>query len=533
MPARLTPELVRKYLDAGMWDTTSLNDYAFRNAQRTPDEVAFRDETGEIDWSEFRRRSSRLAAWLAERGVGRGDVVVVHLPNSIEFALALVAVAHVQAVFCPLQRRLSRRELLSAIEVSGAVAAIMLADGEGDTAAILEAPAAANLRSVLLAGPAPVGSEPRVTALASVLEREADAELVERLDLVERDPAAISRLMFTSGSTGRPKGVLHTDGTTLFANRAFAAAFGIDAAARQLLFMPAALNWGLFQVIQTLVTGSYLRFVDRFRAERVLATVEAERITHIGGPPTALVAILEAVGDVPRDLSSLASYSSAGAPASLALLGQARELLGCPVREGYGMTEVGWISFSDPYRERRDLAGAVGRPYQWMDLKLIDADGRPAEEGEIVVDGPTVCVGYLGDPEFLGDSWTADGWFRTGDLGAFEDGCLRIVGRLKDVIKHGGALVWPTEIEELLDTHPAVRESAVIGVPDEYFGENACACVVPMPGRELDLDGVVDYLRGKIADYKLPQRVEILDELPRTASGKVGKETLKEMTSGG
>jgi acyl-CoA synthetase (AMP-forming)/AMP-acid ligase II len=197
------------------------------------------------------------------------------------------------------------------------------------------------------------------------------------------------------------------------------------------------------------------------------------------------------------------------------------------------MTEVGWISTTDPCAPPEETVGSVGRPYTWMGVRVIDDAGHSVSagvEGEVIVGGPCVCVGYYRNPERNEASFMQDGSFRTGDVGLIDEaGQLRLVGRTKDLIKHGGASVFPRELEEILYQHPKIAEIAVIGVPDPYFGENACACVVPRPGETVDLAEIVTFMRDRIATYKLPQRLEVMDELPHTSTGKVQKHRLREL----
>lgn len=213
------------------------------------------------------------------------------------------------------------------------------------------------------------------------------------------------------------------------------------------------------------------------------------------------------------------------------VLREANERLGCPVVDLYGMLETGVTSCTsqeNPY----DDVGTVGQPYPWMGVRILDAndvDAPLGAEGEIVKTGPTMMVGYYRNPAKNQESWTSDGWFRSGDRGYFDAaGRITISGRSKDMIIHGGANIWPRELEEVLVKHPGVADVAVIGVHDDYFGENVCACVIPRPGAALTLQGLIDFMKDEVAKYKLPQHFELFESFPLGPTGKVLKRELAQ-----
>jgi acyl-CoA synthetase (AMP-forming)/AMP-acid ligase II len=230
------------------------------------------------------------------------------------------------------------------------------------------------------------------------------------------------------------------------------------------------------------------------------------------------------------DLSSLQVYVTGGASCPIEVIRQARRALPGHLLEMYGMLECGAQAYTRLEDDPEAVCGLVGRPLREMGVKVVDDEGRdlPANRsGEILTAGPSVTVGYYNNPEANARSFTADGWFKTGDLGVLDDkGYLKIVGRKKEMIIRGGANIYPREIEEVLFKHPKVLDVAVIGVPDPKLGERPCACIVPRPGQQLTLDEVTEYLRDKIATYKLPERLDLLAELPRTPTGKVQRHVL-------
>jgi len=232
------------------------------------------------------------------------------------------------------------------------------------------------------------------------------------------------------------------------------------------------------------------------------------------------------------NFASLKFVISAGTPCSADVQRALVDTLGCPLLDGYGMTEAGWISATRLDDSPTESEGTVGFPLPWMGLDICDEDGNKVPAGivgEVTLGGPSICVGYYNAPRRNEESWIGKDRFRTGDLGMLDAaGRLRLVGRSKDLIKHGGMGVHPREIEEILVTHPKIAEVIVVGIPDAYFGENGCACVVPKAGEVVTLDDVVLHLTDKIAKYKIPQHLELVDQFPHAESGKIQRHVLRD-----
>lgn len=529
---RLTDVQIARNVEAGYWAVPTLPDLLERNATECGDREAFADGRERITWRALHERTQRLAAGLLSLGIGKGDVVGIQLPNRIEFVVGLGAINQIGAVACPYDRALRQREIAFILRFSGAVATIVGtgATGFDHVAPMREiAPDLPGLRDVIVAGDArAAGGFRRFSDLqATELDAASAAELRRRAPSVHD----VNRLLFTSGSTGDPKGVLHTYATTLYGNYRQNEHMAADEDTVLLLFLPAGLNWGMFQILQTVIGRCRMVMMDTFEPDAVLETIAREGVTMFGTPPTGLIALLRHPDLGRHPIDSLRLIATAGTSCPIEILRRAREELGCPVIEGYGMTEVGWICATAAEDPPEETVGTVGRPFPWMNVRLLDDDERdvpPGETGEIAVGGPCVCVGYYRNPERNAETFTQDGWFRTGDLGLIDPtGRLCIIGRSKDIIKHGGASVVPREIEEILYTHPKIQEVAVVGVPDEYFGENGCACVIPREGETVDFDEMVEFLRPHIAKYKLPQRLEIMERFPYTSTGKLEKHVLR------
>lgn len=525
-----TDELAGRYIRLGYWGMPTLREIVAHNADRDPARAAYTDGRSRLTWGEVDESARHLAYSLHELGVRKGDVVGVHLPNRVEYVLTHTALTWIGAVCCPISPALRAPEVEFVVGFSGAVAAIVA--GDDDRLAFFD-----DLRRRM----------PHFQHLVVVGADETAPGFIDFSRLIEEDPLGragdpsefeqpstsdVERLLFTSGSSGDPKGVLHTYDTTMIGNVWQNESQGVDEDSVMLLFLPVTMNWGMMHVFQTALARCRLILLEGFDPALVFRTIEAEGVTIFGTPPTGLIALLRHEALDRHDLSSLRAVVTAGAPCPLDLLRESRDRLGCPVLEAYGMTEAGWISTTRIDDRLEDVVGTVGCPFPWTSLRLLDSAGADVEAGqpgEIAVSGPSISVGYYRNDDRNRECWTEDGWFRTGDLGLVDEaGRLRLLGRSKEVIKHGGATVWPAEVEEALATHPDVEEVAVFGVPDEYFGENACACIVPRNGARVTLDDLVVFLGDKLARYKLPQRLEVVEELPRTETGKVKKHVLRE-----
>jgi acyl-CoA synthetase (AMP-forming)/AMP-acid ligase II len=284
----------------------------------------------------------------------------------------------------------------------------------------------------------------------------------------------------------------------------------------------------------TLLLGATGVWLDIWNAAEAARLIEAERVTFtMGATP-----FLQDLTGVParHDLSSLRLFISAGAPIPRPLVRDARARLGCAISPGWGMTENGLVTcngFDDPEEKGFTTDGC---PLRGMELRVVDGDGQglpPGTEGDLLVRGPSQFVGYFKRPEFTSESYTAEGWFKTGDRGTLDrDGYLSITGRSKDLIIRGGENIPVVEVENVLFAHPKVASVAIVGMPDARLGERACAFVIPKPGESPTLAELVAFLEGKqLARQKFPERIEIVSEFPMTPSGKVQKFRLRQLVA--
>ena len=297
-----------------------------------------------------------------------------------------------------------------------------------------------------------------------------------------------------------------------------------------LVYLPLGLNWGYLTLVQSIMAGARAVLLDRFSARAALELIERERVTFIPSAPASIIAMLNDSELARFDLRSLRVVITGGASCPVETIRAFRKRIPGHLIELYGMLETGFHTFTRLGDDPEAVAGSIGREAPRMQLRIIDEHGRdvPAgAEGEIAAKGPSVHLGYYKNPPANAELFTADGWFRTGDLGVRDRaGNVRIVGRLKEMINRGGKKFFPREVEEILYTHPSVLHAAIVGVPDPRLGERNCLCVIPRPGKHVTLDEMVAYLRDGVATYKLPEQLEIFDEFPFTPTGKIQRHAL-------
>jgi fatty-acyl-CoA synthase len=491
-----------------------------RRARKTPGRTALVHRDAEITYLRLHERVLCLAHGLRALGVARGDRVAHLGPNHPAFLESLFASGVLGAVFVPLNTRLTAPELAYTLSDSGSTVLVHGAE-QAETAAA--AAAGGGVRHRVTLG-TPDGD---ASGYEDLLAAGGSGPLDE--PVAPDDPCVI---MYTSGTTGRPKGAVlsHANITWNSVNVLVDTDLTGDEVTLVVapLFHTAGLN---MTCLPTLLKGGRVVLLESFDPGTVLDVVERRRVTYMFGVPT----MYDAMAAHPRwetaDLSSLRSVSCGGAPVPARTI-ERYLARGLAFSQGYGMTEASpGVLFLD--REQTSAkAGSAGVPHFFTDTRLVLADGSPAEpgqRGEILVQGPHVMSGYWGRPEDTAAAFTADGWLRTGDIARTdEDGYAYIVDRVKDMFVSGGENVYPAEVEDALLSHPAVCECAVVGVPDEVWGEVGHAVVVLEAGRRADGPDILAYLRGRLAKYKIPKTIAFAEELPRTASGKIIKSAVRE-----
>src|SRR5215813_12079701 len=530
----IDPARIARFVDEGYWVETTSNDVLDQLARETPDRLAIIDGRVRLGYGEYYRRAQQLAAHFVALGLGPDDVVAIQLPNWSEFAVAVNAAMLAGIPFCQFHSDFRSREVEFILRFTDASALILPARFRRfDYLAMLAGlrPSLPKLRHIMVVGEdLPAG----YLDLRGFLDASGEPA-IDREELRRRRPRAndLWRTAFTSGTAGDPKAVLHVHNTTNCAARFVNEGHRIDRNSVLLVFLPVGLNWGLLNVLQAIFAGCRIVLQEVFAAEQALALIERERVTHFCCAPAHLVSLLN-VPDLCRyDLSSLQVMTTGGASCPIAVIREVRARLPGHLLELYGMLECGFQSHTTLEDDPEEVCGLVGRPLRQMGIRVVDDAGRdcqPDIAGEILTYGPSVTVGYYNNPDANDRSFSTGGWFATGDIGILDTrGYLKIVDRKKELIIRGGANIYPREIEEVLYQHPKVLEAAAVGVPDPRLGERVCACIVPRPGESVSLEELVAFLRDKIATYKLPEFLQLLDALPRTSTGKVQKGPLRDI----
>ena len=524
---RLTPERIERYTRSGHWGSETFYDALARQASAHPQRVALVDRTGRVTYGELRARVDRVAAHLSALGLGPGDIVTIQLPNCAEFAYVFFAAERLGAVANQIGPDFRSREVEYILRFSESRAYVCPARFKGfDYVAMIDElrPRLPDLTRVLVLGGEDRAGAVRLDELAC---GSGPVPVARSSPLGAND---VMRMAFTSGTTGNPKGVVHSANTTLPACRFLNGDMHVTEDEVFLIYLPLGLNWGYLTLLQAILAGARAVLLDQFSAAAALELIERERVTFIPTAPASIIAMLTEPGLASRDLSSLRVVITGGASCPVETIREYRARMRGHLIELYGMLETGFHTYTRFSDDPEAVAGTVGRVVADMGLRVIDEHGRdvpPGAEGEIAADGPSVHLGYHKNPAANAELFTADGWFRTGDLGRLDAaGNLRIVGRLKEMINRGGKKFFPREIEEILYTHPKILHAAIIGVPDPRLGERNCLCVIPRSGQSITLEEVVAFLRDQVATYKLPEMLEIVDELPFTPTGKLQRHVL-------
>ena len=497
----------------------NLHDLLLATARESPEAEAISCGGVRLSYGEFVARVRRLGNLLLTAGLERGDRVAILSPNCHTFLESYFAAAGADLVLVPVNIRLTARDLTFILDDCGAR---MLIAHPG----LRDLVAGSGADNVLFTGP----------------EHEAALRSAEGSALpASTSGGDIAQIYYTSGTTGTPKGVILTHANVAIHARAAIGEFHLtntDVWAHVAPLFHLADAWATFAI--TAAGGRHV-IVPRFDPCRVLAAFREEGVTLTNLIPTMLNSLVreEGAGDAPYP--SLRYVLSGGAPISPALVRRVMETFGTEYVQTYGLTETSpylTLSLLDkrrrllPEEERFRLASRTGRPFEGVELKVVGENGREVEPddlevGEILARGPTVTPGYWNRPEETAAAF-ADGWLRTGDLAVIDaEGFLNIVDRMKDVIITGGENVYSTEVEHALHEHPSVREVAVIGVPDEHWGETVKAVVALSQGVEPDEAALIEFCRGRLAGFKIPRAVEFVDELPKTATGKIRKRSLR------
>ncbi|MHA1770413.1 MAG: acyl-CoA synthetase [Candidatus Thorarchaeota archaeon] len=504
-------------------DWTWIGDWAGRRALLSPRREAIYDAIEDVRYTfgDLNRRANQLARVLLDAGVRKGDRVAGFAKNRMDYIDLFLACGKIGAIMVPFNVRLAPREVEFLTNKTDPLVFMYdprleeqfnaMRDSLGD-------------RTFFVMGDTSRGGVPAVRGFMAKVS----ADIVERPTIEFDDPALI---VFTGGTTGLPKGAILSHRLVFWNSVNTITSWGLRPDDVQPLLFPLfhTGGWNVL-LVPFYHLGARTVLMGDFDPATTLKIIEQERCSIVIGVPTMFQMIAEHDRFSKTDLSSVRVFISGGAPCPVAIM-EHYWARGKDFKMGYGLTEVGPNNFYLPESEIRRRPTSVGFPVLHCDMKIIDDDGAPVptgEIGELMLRGPHIFSGYWDEPEETAKTIEPDGWVHTGDLARMdEEGFYYIVGRSKDMFISGGENVYPTEIEELLYKHPAILEAAVIGVPDEKWGEVGKAVIVLKSGATATADDIRSYLEDKLAHYKIPKVYEFRDDLPKSAAGKILKRELR------
>ena len=499
-----------------------VTDWLDKRAKLTPERVALQDaDTGEeITYAEWNRKANRTANYLLSLGIQNGDRVSVYASNCVAYLDLLFACGKIGAILHNLNWRLTVHELKGIL--ADATPKILFYSSEWRQQVNQLRSAATGCTFVAL-------GEKAVPGDVHFSERDTHASILpERPDLSMDDSWGI---FYTGGTTGLPKGAILTHGNMTWNSINTVVSWGItseDSAPLQLpLFHIGGPNIFMLPLVHT---GGKTILCKEFNLEQTFDLIEEGGITHFVGVPTMYIMMQQHPRWHTVDFSKLKLVISGGASCPLPVMQKFWDK-GIDFKMGYGLTEATGNNFWLPQKDVQRKIGSVGFPMFHIDMKVAREDGStcsPNEEGELLIRGPHVTPGYWNKPEETAKT-IIDGWLHTGDIARTDDeGCFYVIGRSKDMFISGGENVYPAEVESVMHAHPAVTEAALIGVAHEKWGEVGKAFVVVEQGQTLSERDLLDFMRERLAKYKIPHSVVFVQELPKTAIGKLDKKVLRE-----
>ena len=534
--SRYTEKLVNDYVKQGFWDPTLLlSDLCDRAARNYPDKEAVIDSRSRLTWKEVGQRIGQIARGLLDLGLKRDDIVATQLVNCVEYFLLFFACEKAGIIISTAQptfRQAEMEPILRQTKAKGIV--IMSKFRDFDYFSMVKEFQAGlpELKHIIVVGDdVPEGA----VSLTELMNRNLEDKYPpHHLQQLRFKPWEVTRIFNTSGTTGTPKCIewplaprMHT-GTVvakrleLNENDAILAGWNLASGGTTRL-----------AEVGIPMVGAKLVNVEHFTPKEACELVERERVTILALVPAQIARLLDYPDLNKYDFSSLRMLFTGTQLLTYELGVKAEEALGCPMGVLYGSGDTGLMCSTTVGDSREVRLGTVGLPLDGDEVKILDSEGNPlppGEIGEVCVTGPTMVSGYYGNKELTEQLWQ-DGWFRTGDAGKIDDeGHVILLGRKRDVIIRGGQNIYPSEIENMLIQHPKVEDVAIVRMPDPIMGQKQCAYVVPKSGQTLEFEEMVSFLQSKkIAPYKLPERLELLDELPLVpAAHKVDRDRLEE-----
>jgi acyl-CoA synthetase len=533
----LSPRDAQRYYEQGVWRSDTFYSLLSRHAVERPRDYALRDARVRLTWGELLTWVETLAERLHLDGVRRGQRVSVWLPPRVESVVTLLACARNGYVCSPsLHQNYTVAEIVQLLERSRSVA-VVVQPGYGADADRFDIVAAAQplpfMKAVYCVS-GPMDCDPRAFAYAT-----ADAGLRSSL-AADDDPDRIIYLAFTSGTTGAPKGVMHSHNTLLANGRAMVEDWRHDYRTILLSLSPMSHHIGTVAVEQMLAAGLELVVNDPPPGAEPLDWILETGATYVMGVPTHAIDVLaEARRRGLETIGAVRTFYMAGAPIPRELARRFVDI-GIKPQNIYGMTENGSHQYTLPTDDAVTIVETCGRSAKGYETRVFgqenaDLELRAGEVGEIGTRGALLMLGYFDNQIATEESFNRDGWFMSGDLGTLDErGCLRFVGRKKDLIIRGGHNIHPARLEDLAHQHPAVLRAAAFGVPDERLGEKVCLALIARAGESVSADAMLDHLHTVgLSKYDMPEYFIALDAFPLTASGKILKRELVEWATSG
>ncbi len=532
-PTRYTPELVEEYTRAGYWDTTSISDLWERNARDHGNREAIADSQTRLTWAEANRWIDRLALGLLETGITKDQVVVLQLPNVIELALLRVACEKAGLVCVQALRHLRQQEMayiLKYVEATAIVIPWKFRDFDYFQMVQEIRPGLPQLKHVFVTGDAvPEGTVSIRELVRRPIESKYAADFLKKTRIPGTE---LSLVGHTTGTTGFPKFVEYPACNRISQSKKRVPLYGFGPGDVFAIIGPASLGPNAPGYYDAPSIPARCVMLERFDAEDALKLIEKERATIVSVVPAQLAMMVRHPNALKYDVSSVRYWWSAGAPPSYEIGVEVEKKMGGKIINCLGAMDFGGEVSSPPDGTQEDRLLTAGKGHDGTEIKLIDEEGRevPAGQvGEIWGRGPSCCSGYYRDQEATAQAWPG-GWYKMGDLGRWnEKGNLVVVGRKKDMIIRGGQNIYPLEVENILRTHPRVLDVAIVAMPDPVMGERCCAYVVNRPGQQLTFEEMTGFLKSKsIALYKLPERLELIGQLPLAGEQKIDKKVLQK-----
>ena len=497
---------------------TTLADVVRVHGRDRPDAPALIVGDHTITFGELDQRSNRVAQALAAAGVGFGDRVAFVERNGAEFFDVVFGLAKLGAVAVPVNWRLAAPEMRQIIDDAGATLVIVGADFAGHLEAVEDG---------LAAGVVVIGEHDRWPSFDSWV-----AGHPARDPGVVTGPDDLVFLMYTSGTTGAPKGVMLSNANYRCKCAGVAGPWRMDADAVTLAVMPLFHMAGSGWALAGLWHGGAVVVLRDVDPAAILDSVARHGVTNLLLVPAVIARLLERDDPALPDFADLRIVVYGASPISDDVLLRGIDRFGSVFAQVYGMTETtGSVTQLDGADHVAHLLRSCGKPYPWVQIRIVGPDGTdvaPGAVGEVWTRSAQNMLGYWNNPDATAATLHPDGWLRTGDAGYLDDGYLYLHDRLKDMIVSGGENVYPAEVENVLMTHPGVADAAVIGVPDQRWGEAVKAVIVASPGAELSAEDVIAYARTRLGGFKLPKSVDFVAALPRNPSGKLLKRELRE-----